>query len=347
MSLPRRFRAQADQCLRNGSPLTAALLRGAADDDEAGGPVRELLAPFAADPSGSVASLRFAGALHRLVLERQAPDLALHYPSVGGTAPVEGAWPVARGVVERCGEALAGGLRRPVQTNEVGRSAALYGGLLHVAARTGLPIRLLELGASAGLNLLVDRFAYEVADGVVLGDPGSPVRLRAPWRGRFPAYVPLEVVTRAGCDPAPLDPGSEEDRLTLTSYVWADQVDRFERLRNALQVAAARPVPVERLLASAFLARELAEPVPGVATVVWHSVVRQYLTGEERVEVDRLLAEAGARAAPDAPVFRLSLEPERVAGSTFRFLVELTGWPGGRPEVLAEALGHGPPVTWA
>jgi len=346
VSLPRRFRAQAEQCLRNGSPLTAALLEGAAGDDEAGGPVHELLAPFAADPSGSVASLRFAGALHRLVLERQAPDLALHYPSVGGTAPVEEAWPVARRVVERCAEQLAAGLRRPVQTNEVGRSAALYGGLLHVTARTGLPIRLLEVGASAGLNLLVDRFAYEVAEGVVLGEPSSPVRLRAPWRGRFPAYAPLEVVSRAGCDPAPLDPGSEADRLTLTSYVWADQVDRFERLRNALQVAAARPVPVERLPASAFLARELAEPVPGVATVVWHSVVRQYLSVDERVEMDRLLAEAGERATPDAPVLRLSLEPERIAGSTFRFLVELTEWPGGRRELLAEALGHGPPVTW-
>ena len=84
--LPKRFRAQAEQCARHGSPLTAALLHGAADDDEAGGPTRELLAPVADEPSGSVVSLRFAGALHRLVLERKAPELALHYPSVGGTA---------------------------------------------------------------------------------------------------------------------------------------------------------------------------------------------------------------------------------------------------------------------
>jgi hypothetical protein len=346
-SLARRFRAQAEQCARHGSPLTAALLQGAADDDEAGGAVHELLLPFVDEPSGSVVSLRFAGALHRLVLERRAPELALHYPSVGGTASVTGAWPAARRVVEEQSAVLAAGIRRPVQTNEVGRSAALYGGLLHVAADNGLPIRLLELGASAGLNLRPDRFAYELGNGVVLGDPASPVRLPQPWTGRLPPYAePLRIVDRGGCDPAPLDPGNEADRLTLTSYVWADQVERVERLRGALRIAADSPLSVEALPASPFLARELAEPRLGVATVVWHSVVRQYLSLPERAAVDRLLAEAGERATEEAPLVRLSLEPERVAESTFRFVVGVTRWPGGRSQVLAECLGHGPPVRW-
>src|SRR3954453_3089422 len=121
--LTKRFRAQAEQCARHGSPLTAALLYGAADDYDAGGPAHELLLPIADDPSGSVPALRFAGALHRLVLERRAPRLALHYPSVAWTAPVGGAWPAARRAIEgRHGELVAG-FRRPVQTNEVGRSA--------------------------------------------------------------------------------------------------------------------------------------------------------------------------------------------------------------------------------
>jgi hypothetical protein len=234
-----------------------------------------------------------------------------------------------------------------VQTNEVGRSAALFGGLLHVAASAGLPVRLLEIGASAGLNLLADRFAYDVADGVVLGDAASPMRLVRPWRGSFPPYDGhLAIADRAGCDPAPLDPTSEADRLTLTSYVWADQVERFARLRAALQIAAEHPVRVEPLPASAFLARELAEPVLGVATVVWHSVVRQYLGADERAHVDDVMAAAGARATADAPLARLSLEPENALQSTSRFLVELTVWPGGVQRTLAECLGHGPPVTW-
>lgn len=343
--LPRRFRAQAEQCGRHGSPLTAALLLGAAGDYEAGGPAYDLLLPFAEEPSGSVLSLRFAGALHRMVLQGRAPALAEHYPSVGGTAGPDGAWAVARRLL--ADDRLAGDLRRPVQTNEVGRAAALYGGLLHVAAQTGLPVRLLEIGASAGLNLHVDRFAYEIGDGVLLGDPSSAVRLHRPWEGQLPPHgTDLLIAERAGCDPAPLDPRDAADRLTLTSYVWADQVDRVERLRGALGLAAAVPTAVEALPASAFLRRALAEPRPGVATVVWHSVVRQYLDREEGAAVDELLSAAAERASAEAPLFRLSLEPQRQGESTFRFLVELTSWPDGRTRELADCLGHGPPVVW-
>ncbi len=344
--LPRRLRAQAEQCDLHGSRLTAALLYGAADDYEAGGPTAALLGPHADDPSGSVPSLRLAGALHRLVLERRAPELALHYPTVGGTAGVDGAWAAARRTITDRMDELREGVRRPVQTNEVGRSAVLYGGLQHVSAHTGKPLRLLEIGASAGLNLMVDRFAYDVAEGQTLGDPRSPVRLVRPWHGRFPTGD-VQLLERAGCDPAPLDPANEADRLTLTSYVWADQFERFGRLRAALQLAGDHGVAVEQLPASAFLSRELAQPRPAAATVVWHSVVRQYLDPTECTEVSRLLAEAGARATEAAPLAHLSLEPEKVGDGRFRFQVELTTWPGGRRTVLAECKGHGPPVVWA
>ena len=136
----------------------------------AGGVVRDLLAAHEDEPSGSVPSLRLAGALHRLVLERRAPELALHYPSVGGTAPVEEVWPAARARRREHLEALRALLARPVQTNEVGRSAVLYGALVLL----GGPVRLLEVGASAGLNLRCDRFAYDVGAGEVLGDRRQP-----------------------------------------------------------------------------------------------------------------------------------------------------------------------------
>ena len=343
--LVERLRAQARHCHRAGSPLTAAILDGAADDLAAGGPTAALLAPLEDDPPGTVPSLRLAGALHRLVLERRAPALAVHYPSVGGT-PGQ-VWPAARAVIEQQLDELRKLVSRPVQTNEVGRSSALLGGLLHVARDTGLPVRLLEIGASGGLNLLFDQYAHEVADGVVLGDPGSPVRLREHWQGALPPYdTRLDVQERAGCDPFPLDPASTEDRLTLTSYVWADQVERFERLRAALQVAAARPVQVEPLSASAFLERELARPRSGLATVVWHSVVRQYLEPAERDRVAALLAAAGRRATPGAPLAHLSMEPERAGAGSFDFRVSLTTWPGRRTRLLGEGEGHGPPLVW-
>ena len=344
MTLVERLRMQADSCRDAGSALTADVLGGAADDLAAGGPTAALLGPLADDPPGSVPPLRLAGALHRLVLERRAPALAVHYPSVGGT-PGQ-VWAAARDVIEDQLEPMRALVARPVQTNEVGRSAVLLGGLLHVVAQHGLPVRLLELGASGGLNLLVDRYAYELSDGVVLGDQASPVRLREPWSGHHPAYAPLEVVERLGCDPHPLDPTSTQDRLTLTSYVWADQVERFERLRAALQVAARSSVAVERLPASAFLARELAEPRPGLVTVVWQSVVQQYLTAPERTAVGDLLAAAGARATAAAPLAHLTMEPQRFTTGGLRFAVTVTTWPGGVVRRLGEAHGHGPPVAW-
>jgi hypothetical protein len=346
--LVRGFRQQAEQCAQHGSPLTAALLNGAADDLTAGGPTVPLMTPLEDLPGGAVPSLRFAGAVHRLVLERRAPEVALHYPSVGGTASPSDVWPAVRRLLEDQPDDVRPLLDRPVQTNEPGRSAVLLGGLLHVAARTRMPLRLLEIGASAGLNLSVDRYAYEVASGVVLGDPTSSLRLVRPWQGAYPPYrTALEVVERSGCDPDPLDPRSTADRTTLTSYVWADQTDRLERLRGAFAVAAAHPWTVRRETASALLARELAEPRPGVATVVWQSVVRQYLDPAERERVAALLGQAGAQARRGAPLAHLSMEPHKDADGVHRFTVSLTTWPGGTTRVLAGCQGHGPPVVWS
>jgi hypothetical protein len=337
--LVKRFRRQAEQCALNGSPLTGALLLGAADDYARGGVTRELLRPYADEPSGSVLSLRFAGSLHRLVLERRAPELALHYPSVGGTAPVDDVWPAAERTVHEHLDALRELITRPVQTNEVGRAAALYGALLLI----GGPVRLLEIGSSAGLNLRCDRFAYEVGE-QVLGDTSSPVRLRDPWRGTLPVGA-VDIVGRKGCDPNPVDPSTTDGRLTLTSYVWADQTERLERLRAALQVAEQVPAQVEQAGALDFLTRELT-PLPGVTTVVWHSVVWQYVHPDERDAVDRLLTECGRAATDDAALARVSLEPERVGGGDFTFRVHVRRWPGGDRVHVADALGHGPPVRW-
>jgi hypothetical protein len=331
--LVRRFHQQADSCLVYNSELTAVLLHAAADDMEQGGVVAELMAPHADDPAGSVPSLRFAGSLHRLVLEGRAPELAAHYPSVGGTAPVAELWPAAR---RACREHLADLrplVRRTVQTNEVGRSAALYG----VLQLVGGAVRLLELGASGGLNLRCDRFAYEVGD-TLLGDPASPVRLVQPWQGRLPSYQDVTIVERLGCDPNPVDATTEDGRLTLTSYVWGDQVERLSRLRAAFEVARDVPVSVEAAGALEFLEREL-RPTPDVTTVVWQSVMWQYVDPEEREAVDALLDSV------DFPVVRASMEPEDL-GDRWEFVVRVQRLPGGEREAVAECHGHGPPVRW-
>src|SRR5438034_5449361 len=113
------------------------------------------------DARASALALRFMGAVHRLVLEGRAPALARHYPSAGGEAGLEGAWAAFRDTLEQHRDTLRALVTSPVQTNEVGRSAALLGGFLLVARETGLPLRLLELGASAGLNLRWDHYRSE------------------------------------------------------------------------------------------------------------------------------------------------------------------------------------------
>ena len=133
--------------------------------------------------------------------------------------------------------------------------------------------------------------------------------------------------------------------MTLTSYVWADQVERLERLRGALALAEKIPAHVERLGAFDFLDRELADLPVGVTTVVWHSVVWQYVEPAERRAVDALLERVGARATEATPLVRLSLEPEKHDG-TYVFRVMARRWPDGRSVHLADALGHGPPVRW-
>jgi hypothetical protein len=338
--LEQRLRRQAAQCAEFGSPLTGALLEGAADDYVAGGVMADLLEPHAEEPAGSVLSLRLAGSMHRLVLERKAPELALHYPSVGGTAPVEQLWPAAERAAREHLDELRALVTRPVQTNEVGRAAALVGALALLGGR----IRLLELGSSAGLNLRCDAFAYDVAPDQVLGDPDSPVRLVRPWDGVLPDGS-FDVTSRRGCDPDPIDTSTPDGRLTLTSYVWGDQVERLERLRAAFEVAARLPASVEQSGALAFLTRELADLPEGSTTVVWHSVVWQYVDPAERAAVDALLERVGSRATSTAPLARVSLEPERV-GEDFTFRVHVQRWPDGERVHVADALGHGPPVRW-
>ena len=145
------------------------------------------------------------------------------------------------------------------------------------------------------------------------------------------------MVERRGCDPHPLDPASEDTRLTLLSYTWPDQLRRFTQLRAALDFAPSMPVEVERAAAVEWLEDALAAPAPGVATVVFHSVVLPYLGEEGIAELWRTLDAAAGRARPDAPLAWLSLE----AGAELAD-VRLMTWPGGEARLLAHASFHGP-----
>ncbi len=181
------LRSQAVTCLP-ASPLTHRLLSDAAEDLDAGGVTAEVLADTVADPPGSVPGLRLAAAFHRLVLTRQAPRLALHYPSVGGAARLDSLWrDAADGLAQHREQVRSWITAVTVQTNEVGRSASLWGGLQVASQQAGgLGMRLLEVGASAGLNLRPDRVALQVGDRDArcprLAAAAGPALDRAPTR---------------------------------------------------------------------------------------------------------------------------------------------------------------------
>ena len=343
----KQLRTQAGWCRRLGSELYAHLLERAAEDVLANGPVAAALAGHEDDTGGSALMLRLAGAVHRLVLEGQAPELARHYPSAGGAiGDLDATWRNFRETIARELATIRPLLDRGVQTNEVGRSGALLGGFLTASTESGLPLRLLEVGSSAGLNLRWDRYRYEWARGV-FGPIDSPVRFVETFADESPE-VPanLEIASRRGCDASPIDPTTDEGRLTLLCYVWPDQAERFARLRGALDVAARVPVTIDRADANEWLDEQLAAPVPGTATVVFHSIVLQYLGHEKAARLRETIAAAGERATRDATLSWLRLEPERGDDGEWIYPVRLTSWPGGEDRRIAISSPHGPPVNW-
>ncbi len=339
------LRSQGRFCAASGSPMYGELLELVAADVEAGGFFATILSGHEDDPSRQAVPLRMLGGLHRLVLDGRAPALCRWYPSTGGTWEAETAWPEVALTAANHTDALRAALDQPPQTNEVGRSAALIGGLLHINRGFDLPVRLFEIGSSAGLNLRADRYHYRYAGGE-WGPVDSPVAIDDAWHGQLPPEGAVRIVERNGYDIAPIDVTGAAGEMTVLSYVWPDQDARMSRLRGAIAVARNVPARLERQTAAdAVAGLTLAD---GALTVLWHSITWQYLSADERAAVragvDELAAQAGARS----PFAHLTLEPARDGpGSPLKFLVRARSWPGGELQSLGECHPHGPPVNWA
>ena len=153
--------------------------------------------------------------------------------------------------------------------------------------------------------------------------------------------VSTRVVERGGCDTNPLDPCSAEDRFVIMSYVPCDQIDRLERLSRALDLAQELPVPVARSDALEWLPARLDTLSPGAATVVFHSLVMQYLSEANRTQLRRVLETAGLRATNDAPLAWLRMEHGKDQTE-----VRVSFWPGGAECLLATAGNHGQHQRW-
>ena len=323
------------------SPFTARLLRRSQQWLAREAEALRVLASVATDPLAAAVPLRWVAALHHLALRGERPWTDLWPPAGAGLtasddaldAALRTAWHTRRPLLDAA-------LALPPQTNEVQRSAALLPGLLHVAACTGLPLVLLELGASAGLNLWCEHYRHEHG-AWAWGPAQSPLTLRSEWRGPVPACAgaPLKVTRRAGCDAHPVDLRQAAEGQRLESFIWPDQPERLARLHSArLAVAAwlqSSGTAIERLSAAHFVARELAAPAAGHTTVLMHSVVWQYIGADEQAAIRATVQAAALRAHAAAPLAWLRFEPSAAdGGMELRCRIWRGGGDGGH-----EALG--------
>ena len=238
-----------------------------------------VLAGHEDDPRSSALPLRLLGGVHRLVLERRAPSWRSSYPTVGGDADADGAWPALRAVVEQSPRrAPWPACDQPPQTNEVGRAAR--------PARRAAARGRTSPAAGATVRDRCQRWPEPACRPL-------PRRRRRTGRARArhvaggarrpvarPAAAAARAAARSSSAPAATcaaRPGDRDGRLRLTSYVWPDQLDRFERLARC--AASSRRGCRSRCTrwprATSSPSSQLA---PGTATVLWHSVVWQYLS---------------------------------------------------------------------
>jgi hypothetical protein len=270
-------------------------------------------------------------------------DLALS-AAVPPVSDAEAAWAATRAAISRDPARFAAFMTHEPQTNEVRRSACLLPGFLTIAAETGLPLACLELGASAGLNQLWNRYAYDYGDVGLWGDPASPLRLDSAWSGPpAPWNTPIQVASTSACDRKPIELADPLQRRRLKAYLWPDQTERIERFDAAVGMALAAGTSVERADAAEWtLAR--AVPCEGVATVVYHSIFWQYLPAQTKTALRAAIEAHGAAAAANAPLAWLRMEP--IDGQAFPIELRLTLWPGGEDRRLATVHAHGASVNW-
>lgn len=330
----------AASCERLGAPTYADLSRCVADwcDDE---PLRGLLAPYSDARVGEMIPLRLLSAVHRLALAREAPEVAIYLPTMGGVSPRDDAdrerlCRAFLATVAHHRDVVADALSRVPQTNEVGRTVGLAALLRRVQRGFGLPVRLHEIGCSAGLSLRVDAL---ISEAVVPSD-------HVDW-GSLP-----DIIERIGCDVAPVDATTTEGRLLLTSFIWPDHAVRYERLRGALAIADT--VHVDLIAQDALDYVRGLRLVPGTTLVVWHSAMWLYLPVQARAGIRAALDDLGRQASEVSPLAHVSLEPvsDRRADQ-HRFTLSMATWPGldGLPPGIEVAWGTAPPggepVAWS
>jgi hypothetical protein len=330
------FQSQVDYCVANDAPITAAIVAAVAAGVTTETATGAKILGWTGNPMFDALPLRITGGVHHLWRKGMVPELAPLFDGSG--APARNA-DVMRAVFAKYDTALLPWLDGPPQTNEPGRSATLMTGLLEVVARHGPKLELLEIGSSAGLNLLIDRFRIDLP-GISTGPADSPVRLTPEWRGPPPPAVAPEIVSISGVDIAPVDATTHAGADRLLAYCWADHTQRIERLAHALALLRAHPPQLDRGDAPDWVEARLAEPQDkGITRVLMHSIVWQYIAPDGQKRITAAMEAAGARATPERPLAWVHVEADR---TVHQHILTVRSWPGhDDPVVIGRAHAHG------
>lgn len=342
-AVDRAFENQVAYCRDNGAPITAEVCAGLRTllHNGEGGEVMRRVRGWTGAPLADALPLRLAGGLHALRLTGTEPLLA---PLYEGQA-VKGLPVLLAEVLERHEAFLLPWLDGPPQTNEAGRSWGYAAAMLWLAEQ-GLPPRfeLLEIGSSAGINLMMARYRYDLC-GVPVGPVDAAMRIAPDWRGLPPPVREIAIVGARGCDVAPVDLGDEAQAMRLKAYTWPELTERVARMAIAVAEAKRSPPLIARQRGEAFVAEALDRPQEeGTTRVVMHSVVWQYIPADERERITASLEAAGGRATPGQALAHVSLEANR---DTHRHELQVRFWPGGAEwRKLGTAHPHGAWAEW-
>ena len=275
MDVMAAFANQVDYCRANEAPVTAAIVAAVAKALRPTNAFGITVLDWTGDALSDGLPLRCAAALRSLHLAGKARILD---PVYRGTAEPEEAETAVSATLAMHGDALLPWLDGPPQTNEAGRSSGYVAAMLWLAAQ-GLPPRfeLIEFGSSAGINLMLDRFGYDLG-GTKVGPGDAALTLKPDWRGAPPPPETIEIVSAWGCDVAPIDLTKESERRRLEAFIWPEQRERLERLKTVTGLAKAKPPNLVEAEAADFVEAQLSRPQDaGVTRLLVHSITWQYL----------------------------------------------------------------------
>ena len=336
------IKVQAEHCRRNGAPATArivaaqlALMRG---DTLCG----QRIANWPGLPLEDAMPLRLAGGFHHLQLTG-ADDRLL--PVYRGEVTDQAAVDIIVAEVTADHDAqLLPWLDGPPQTNEAGRSASFMAGLLWLSDKVGSRFELNELGASAGINTMMERYHYDLG-GTAAGPENSPMHIKPEWRGPSLPNKHVKIVSIQGCDQAPVDLSDPEAALRVKSYVWPENAGRLERMDAAIALAAQKRPDVVHADALDWVLEKLTVPQDaGIVRVINHSIVWQYIPGDRRTLISEAIEAKGREATSERPLVWMMLETNR---ETFKHELSIKYWPGpDKWHLLAEAQAHGTWIKW-